>query len=91
VGLLIAPVSGHGTQSVANGLIHDWIGAVFIPNATLVCTESDQSFSMVWQHRRFLMAAALLIAIATVYGRHHYAADAASGFLMAVLALAAAR
>ena len=40
---------------------------------------------------RFLLAAALLIAIATVYGRYHYAADAAAGFLMAVLALAVAR
>lgn len=32
---LVAPVSGHGTQIVPNGLIHHWIGAVFIPNATL--------------------------------------------------------
>jgi hypothetical protein len=32
---LIAPVTGRGVQSVANGLIHDWIGAVFIPNSTL--------------------------------------------------------
>lgn len=32
---LVAPVVGHGTQSVPNGLIHHWIGAVFIPNATI--------------------------------------------------------
>jgi hypothetical protein len=31
----IAPVSGRGTRSVPNGLIHDWIGAIFIPEATL--------------------------------------------------------
>jgi hypothetical protein len=33
--ILVAPVVGRGSQSVANGLIHDWIGAVFIPNATI--------------------------------------------------------
>jgi membrane-associated phospholipid phosphatase len=33
-----------------------------------------------------LFAAAILIAAATVYGRYHYLADAAAGFLMAVLA-----
>jgi membrane-associated phospholipid phosphatase len=37
---------------------------------------------------RFLLAMALLIAVATVYGRYHYIADVAAGFLMAVLALA---
>jgi membrane-associated phospholipid phosphatase len=36
---------------------------------------------------RSLLALAVLIAVATVYGRYHYAADAAAGFLMAVLAL----
>ena len=40
---------------------------------------------------RFLLAAALLIAIVTVYGRYHYVADAAAGFLMAALALAVER
>ena len=33
--IVVAPLAGHGTQSVPNGLIHDWIGAVFIPNATV--------------------------------------------------------
>lgn len=33
-GIVVAPVVGRGTQSVLGGLIHDWIGAVFIPNAT---------------------------------------------------------
>jgi hypothetical protein len=33
--ILVAPVSGRGTHSAPNGLIHDWIGAVFIPNATI--------------------------------------------------------
>jgi hypothetical protein len=32
--VLAAPVIGRGTQIVPNGLIHDWIGAIFIPNAT---------------------------------------------------------
>jgi len=31
----VAPLVRHGTQSVPDGLIHDWIGAVFIPNATV--------------------------------------------------------
>ena len=33
--VVVAPLVRHGIQSVPNGLIHDWIGAVFIPNATL--------------------------------------------------------
>jgi hypothetical protein len=33
--IVIAPVVGRGTQSVPDGLIHDWIGAVFIPNASI--------------------------------------------------------
>jgi membrane-associated phospholipid phosphatase len=36
---------------------------------------------------RFLYAMALLIAAATVYGRYHYLADAAAGFLVAVFVL----
>jgi hypothetical protein len=31
----VAPVVGHGTRNVPNGLIHDWIGGVFIPRATI--------------------------------------------------------
>ena len=37
---------------------------------------------------RFLLAMAVLIAVATVYGRYHYLADAATGLVMAVLAIA---
>lgn len=33
--IIVAPVVGCGTESVTGGLIHDWIGAVFIPNATI--------------------------------------------------------
>jgi hypothetical protein len=33
--ILVAPVSGRGTQAAPNGLIHDWVGAVFIPHATV--------------------------------------------------------
>lgn len=33
--LAIAPLVGHGSESVPKGLIHHWIGAVFIPGATL--------------------------------------------------------
>lgn len=36
---------------------------------------------------RLLLAMAVLIATATVYGRYHYLADAAAGFAMALLAL----
>jgi hypothetical protein len=84
--ILVTPLTGRGTQSVASGLIHDWIGAVFIPNATLegllavvhdygrykeiyrpavadskvtACTEADQRFSMVWQHKVLVVNAAI--------------------------------
>ena len=33
--VLVAPVIGRGTQSVQDGLIHDWIGGVFIPGASV--------------------------------------------------------
>jgi hypothetical protein len=33
--IVVAPFSGRGTHNVPDGLIHDWIGAVFIPNATI--------------------------------------------------------
>ncbi len=33
--ILVEPLVGRGTLSVPNGLIHDWIGAVFIPNASI--------------------------------------------------------
>ena len=33
--VVFAPVLGHGSQSVPHGLIHDWIGAIFIPGATI--------------------------------------------------------
>jgi hypothetical protein len=33
--VVVAPVVKHGTQNIPNGLIHDWIGAVFIPKGTI--------------------------------------------------------
>lgn len=33
--VLVAPLVGHGTEAVPGGLIHDWIGALFIPNASI--------------------------------------------------------
>jgi hypothetical protein len=33
--VVIAPVVGHGTEAVPHGLIHDWIGAIFIPGASI--------------------------------------------------------
>lgn len=33
--VVVAPLIGHGTKDVPDGLIHHWIGAVFIPNATV--------------------------------------------------------
>lgn len=33
--VVVAPLVGHGSAAVPNGLIHDWIGAVFIPDATI--------------------------------------------------------
>ena len=31
----VAPAVSHGTQKVPNGLIHHWIGGIFIPGATI--------------------------------------------------------
>jgi hypothetical protein len=33
--VIVAPREEHGTQAVPGGLIHDWIGAIFIPNASI--------------------------------------------------------
>src|SRR5580658_3496425 len=104
--ILVGPVSGHGTRSVPKGLIHDWIGAVFIPNATLekllavvhdygrykefykpvvadskvlACTETDQKFSMVWQHRVLLINAAM----EGQYQARDFAIDARRGYNIA--------
>ncbi len=33
--VVIAPITANGMKHVPKGLIHDWIGAVFIPNATI--------------------------------------------------------
>ena len=33
--VVVAPVAGHGSQAAPHGLIHDWIGAIFIPGATI--------------------------------------------------------
>src|SRR5262249_37073316 len=33
--IVVAPVVGDGTQKVAHGLIHHWIGGVFIPGTTI--------------------------------------------------------
>lgn len=84
--VVVAPVLPHGTQSVPNGLIHHWIGGVFIPGATidslsaiirdyskykdyykpvvadskvLGCTDENQRFSMLWQHKVLFITAAI--------------------------------
>jgi hypothetical protein len=104
--VLIEPVSGRGAQSVAGGLIHDWIGAAFIPNATveqllavvhdygrykefykpvvadskvLVCTETDQQFSMVWEKRVLFIDAA----VQGQYEAHDFAAGGRRGYNIA--------
>ena len=33
--VLVSPAAGRGSMEAAGGLIHDWIGAVFIPGATI--------------------------------------------------------
>ncbi|MGA3237551.1 MAG: hypothetical protein ABSG03_14740 [Bryobacteraceae bacterium] len=104
--ILVVPINGHGAQSVANGLIHDWLGAAFIPNATiegllavvhdygrykefygpvvadskvLACSETDQRFSMVWQHRVLFVDAA----IEGQYQASDFALDAQHGYNIA--------
>jgi len=52
------------------------------------------AFRALPEHRwvsRFLLAIASLIAIATVYGRYHYLADAVAGLLVALVALSVRR
>jgi hypothetical protein len=101
--IVVGPVSRHGTQSVPNGLIHHWIGAVFIPNTTLDgllavvhdydrykefykpvvadskllgCTERDQRFYMVWQHRVLFVNAA----VEGQYQAHDFVVDQHRGY-----------
>jgi len=33
--IVVSPVISHGSRRVPNGLIHDWIGGIFIPGATI--------------------------------------------------------
>lgn len=33
--IVVQPATGNGLEDVPHGLIHDWIGGVFIPNATI--------------------------------------------------------
>ena len=33
--ILVTPLAGQGTQNVPSGLIHHWIGAIFIPSVTI--------------------------------------------------------
>jgi hypothetical protein len=33
--VVVAPLIGHGTEKVPSGLIHHWIGAVFVPRASI--------------------------------------------------------
>src|SRR5260370_22472004 len=44
----VAPMAGHGSKSVQNGLIHDWIGAAFIPNTSL-----QKLLDVVHDYKRF--------------------------------------
>jgi hypothetical protein len=37
---VVAPAAGNGIVSVPGGLIHDWIGAIFIPQATLTALRA---------------------------------------------------
>src|SRR5262249_15961284 len=33
--VVVTPVVSHGTTHVSDGLIHDWIGGIFIPHSTI--------------------------------------------------------
>jgi hypothetical protein len=46
--IVVAPVVSHGTQSVPSGLIHDWIGAAFIPKATI-----ESLFRVIHDYNRY--------------------------------------
>jgi hypothetical protein len=46
--ILVSPVDPHTPKGVPHGLIHDWIGAAFIPNAKL-----DDVFAVVRDYERY--------------------------------------
>ena len=46
--IVVAPAVGHGTRTVPNGLIHDWIGGVFIPGATI-----ERLFAVMHDYNRY--------------------------------------
>jgi hypothetical protein len=46
--VVVAPVIAHGSRGVPGGMIHDWIGAAFIPNATI-----DSLFRVVHDYQRY--------------------------------------
>ena len=43
--ILVAPVNGSGRSDVPNGLIHDWVGAAFVPDTTI-----DKVFAIMDQY-----------------------------------------
>lgn len=45
---VIAPVVGRGSEAVPHGLVHDWIGAIFIPGATI-----DSVWSVVHDYDKY--------------------------------------
>jgi hypothetical protein len=49
--ILVAPMTGFGTQRVPDGLIHHWVGALFIPDATL---ESVLSVAHDYDHYKVM-------------------------------------
>jgi hypothetical protein len=46
--VVVAPFAGHGTQAVPNGLIHDWIGAIYLPGVTI-----DSVLAVVHDYERY--------------------------------------
>jgi hypothetical protein len=46
--IVVAPVRGSGSHSVPHGLIYDWIGTMFVPDANI-----DQVFSVVRDYNQY--------------------------------------
>ncbi len=77
------------------------LGQYGIHSSVFPSAHVSSAFACAWgllvampEHKRYgwiFAGYALLVAIATVYGRYHFAADAAAGFAMSFLAFFAAR
>jgi hypothetical protein len=86
---------------IRTAIAKEWIVFYFCSCSGFCCVTFSFRFAAaigMWfclpEHKwvaRFLLLMAVLIAVATVYGRYHYVADVLAGLLMTAVAVAVAR